>query len=554
MPTTNATSSLPPASRPHAIAILLCILGELTAIFFLGSVLTAGAAFAVAPVNPGQNRAHADSLSPPSGLQSAYATFYISPAGNDSSNGHSATAALKTFSKAFSKMMAGDELVLMEGTYSVETGTGIIHYLGSNSAQPPSGKTDIQRTVIRAQQPGRVTIKGELFLGRTTRKDSYLRIQGLTFDGGGSLYNTSYVTIKDCGFHGTFGIGTNDHHNGNSYNLIEDVWIWAAGQRIIAINYRSHFNVWRRVLVRGDGCGQKKCQGSGNPNVGITVYDSNHVSFQNVMVVDRVLSPGDSPYADFAVAQHTPEPRYFFGNNEWLGTISLNSPDQGYYMEPDRNQTLDPTIKISNAIAWNSASTGFNLDREGTNILLENLTVSAGGDGIRVAPALANKSGRLRNSLIVRSGRYGVNSAFPSAHMAIFGAKEAFNKQQAPCEKACYQTNPRSDGHPPSLSYLPRIEPGSYLSGRGENGSAIGANVILRYGREGSYFGEADFDILTSNPLWPWANEDRIQHEMCTETKRGLCSSTSLTQYIWSRLGNEPNAHLYRVNNTQPQH
>ena len=223
-------------------------------------------------------------------------------------------------------------------------------------------------------------------------------------------------------------------------------------------------------------------------------------------------------------------------------------------MEPDRGQTLDPTIKISNSIAWNSASTGFNLDREGTNILLENLTVSAGGDGIRVAPALANKSGRLRNSLVVRSGRYGVNSAFPSTHMAIYGAKEAFNKQQAPCEKACYQTNPLSDGQPPSLRYLPRIEPGSFLSSHGESGSGIGANVIRRYGRDGSYFGENDYNRLTSYPLWPWANEDRIQHEMCAETNRGFCSSPSLTQYIWSQLGHEPNASLYQVNDIQPKH
>lgn len=473
-------------------------------------------------------------------------TFYISPNGGSSSNGLSPNTPFKTFATAFSKMGPCDELVLLDGTYSTEVGTGVIHFQGMHSGQPPSGNSVAQRTVIRAQQPGKVTIKGELFLGRKARKDSYILIQGITFDGGGALYNTSYVSIKDCGFHGHFGIGTNDHQNGNSYNLIEDVWVWASAQRVIAINYRAHYNVWRRVLVRGDGCGQKGCQGNGNPNVGITVYDSNHVSFQNVMVVDRILAPSDSPYADFAAAQHTPDPRYYFGNNEWLGTISLNAPDNGYYMELDRNQTLDPTIKISNAIAWNSAGTGINLDREGTNSLLENLTVAAKGDGIRVGPALANKSGRLRNSLVARAGRFGVNSAFPSSYIAIYGAAQDINNKQAPCEKACYLKNPRNDGQPPSLRYLPRIEPGSFLSRRGENNSDIGANVIRRYGSEGSIFGESNYNVLTQQPLWPWPNEKRIQSDMCADTNRGFCSSPSLTQYIWSQLGHVTNDHQFR--------
>lgn len=78
-------------------------------------------------------------------------------------------------------------------------------------------------------------------------------------------------------------------------NLVEDVWVWAAGERAIAMNYRSHRNVWRRMMVRGDGCGTTACAGSGNPNVGFTVHDSQDVSVQNVLVLDRVLLPGDAP-------------------------------------------------------------------------------------------------------------------------------------------------------------------------------------------------------------------------------------------------------------------
>lgn len=473
--------------------------------------------------------------------------YYISPTGSDWSNGRSPASPLRSFARAFAKMDAGDELVLLDGEYSTNAGTGIIHHQGSNSAQPPSGKGPSVVTTIRAQNPGKAVIAGELFLGRSFRKDSYIHVQGITFEGGGALYNTSHVTIKDCGFHGGFGIGTNDHHQGNSYNLIEDVWIWADKQRVIAINYRSHHNVWRRVLVRGDGCGLGNCRGSGNPNVGVTVYDSNNVSFQNVMVVDRVLAPGDSGYADFAVAQHTPDPRYYFGKNEWLGTISLNAPDHGYYMEPDHGQILDPTIKISNAIAWNAKYIGFNFDRDSANTLLENITVLSGSDGIRVGPNLAGKPGQLRNILIAGAGRYGVNSAYPSSHVAVYGADQAYNRKQTGCESACYTGNPRNDGRIASLRYLPRIESGSFLKGRGLSGADIGANILQRYGRDGSRFGESGYNALTRESLWPWPNEARLQREMCVSTKRGFCSAASLTQYIWSQLGHTPNEGLFQA-------
>lgn len=524
---------------------------NIVSIFLLMGLTMTGCASRPAPVPPASTTA--TTATPPAAAATATpgaaptagrGVYYISPTGSDWSNGRSPASPVRSFARAFAKMDPGDELVLLDGEYSTGAGTGIIHHQGGNSAQPPSGKGPSVVTTIRAQNPGKAKIAGGLFLGRSFRKDSHIRVQGITFEGDGVLYNTSHVTIKDCGFHGGFGIGTNDHHHGNSYNLIEDVWIWASRQRVIAINYRSHHNVWRRVLVRGDGCGLSNCRGGGNPNVGVTVYDSNNVSFQNVMVVDRVLAPGDSGYADFAVAQHTADPRYYFGKNEWLGTISLNAPDHGYYMEPDHGQILDPTIKISNAIAWNAKYIGFNFDRDSANTLLEHITVLSGADGIRVGPNLAGKPGQLRNILIAGAGRYGVNSAYPSNHVVVYGADEAYNRKQARCENSCYTSNPRRDGATASLRYLPRIEPGSFLKGRGTNGSDIGATVMHRYGREGSRFGESNYNVLTREPLWPWPNEARIQREMCTETTRGFCSAPSLTYYIWSQAGNKPRPDL----------
>jgi len=413
---------------------------------------------------------------------------------------------------------------------------------GSASAQIPSG-TAARATVVRAQNPGSVTVQGPLFIGRSTRKDSYIRVQGITFEGGGSLYNTSFVTLKDDGFHGPLDVGTNDHDQGNTDNLIEDVWVWTTGARIIAINYRAHRNVWRRVVVRGDGCGTANCSGSGNPNVGFTVYDSMDVSVQNMLVVDRVLAGSDSPYADFACAQHTADVRYYFGRNEWLGVMSLNSPDVGFYCEPDAGQTLDPTLKISNAVVWNAAGGALNLARSGTNNRVENfLAHGLASDAVRVAPELASLGGTLRNVIVMGSGRYGLNSAYGPSYVSVNGSWSggAFN-QTTPSNAVA--GDPRANG---SLKHLVRIEAGSALKGQGSGGADIGANILYRYGTDGSRYGDSGYDALSNTMLWPWPNEARIKREMCASTTRGFCSTgkrldganpVTLTSYVWEMLG-----------------
>ena len=494
------------------------------------------------------------------GVTTGATTYYISPTGSDSNSGLSQGAPFKTFAKAFSAMTGGSELVLLNGVYGAAQGTGYISYLGTGSAQPPSGTSSSDPTVVRALNPGSVTVNGGLFIGRSTRKDSYIKIQGITFEGGGSLYNTNYVTVKDSGFHGSFGVGTNDHSNGNTNNLIEDVWVWASGSRIIAINYRADRNVWRRVIVRGDGCGTAGCSGSGNPNVGVTVYNSRDVSFQNVMVADRILSGTDSPYGDFATAQHDPggglpPAADYFGRNEWLGPMSVNSPDTAFYFEADTVLAGEPSWTIRNAIAIRPNGTGINigLPYNGTTPnIIEGLTVvGAGGDGIRVAPG--QNGSIVRNIISANYGRYGINSASTPAYVDVYNsAGGTYN--QTTCNTGCRTTNPQADGTTPSLLYPVRVEQGSALKGAGLSGADIGANIITRYGIDGARFGDAGYNTPTGTNLWPWPNESRIKAEMCTNTTRGFCSTgkrldgvnnVTLTSYIWEALGNPLPSSVY---------
>lgn len=221
-------------------------------------------------------------------------------------------------------------------------------------------------------------------------------------------------------------------------------------------------------------------------------------------------------------------------------------------MEPDTS--VDPTIKISHAIAWDAAGGGFNVARTGTNNLLENLTAyGRTGDGVRVAPELT--SGILRNVISMNAGGYGINSKYTPSYAAVYNARRgAYNETS--CSVGCLTTNPGADGAVASLKYLTRIEPNSLLKGKGYGGADIGANILYRCGTDGTRFGDVGYNTLSSTSLWPWSNEDRIKREMCgaSGVTRGFCStgqhpgnlgSVTLTTYIWEYLGKSMPAGIY---------
>ena len=509
-------------------------------------------------------------------------TFYISPTGLDSNNGTTVLTPWKTFAYAFSRMVGGDELILLDGTYSVAAGidTGIINYLGAGSGQPPSGTGVNNVTRVRALNAGNVTIAGGLFIGRSTRKDSYITIQGITFDGnsggsenGGALYNTSYVTVKDCGFRGGLGVGTNDNNNSivNSYALIEDVWIWGINTRISLIIYRSDHVVVRRAVVRNDGCLSTALpcgNNSGNAMVGTTIYNSHDVSFQNVIAVDNIPGPGGQPGAsDFSIAWHN-NSFYPFHRNEWLGTMSINTGlEKGYYYDIDNlPAAFQPMATYRDIVAINTlpgvSASGLSLNMNcGTGCAAHNIsvrnatlkTVSFSSDpsiGIYVNPSLGGGVIDLQNLIVFGGGLTGVSSPDRPSYMDVNGFSSAYS--QLPCTttatSVCYTSNPTADGATPSLRYPTRIESGSLLKGGGAGGADIGATVLNRYGTDGTRHGDTGYNTLTSTPLWPWPNEARIKQQMCASETRGFCSagtrldgasSVTLTSYIWEQLGNQ---------------
>lgn len=471
---------------------------------------------------------------------------YISPTGSDSANGLTPGTAWKTFNKAFTTMTPGTRLGLLNGTYSVAAGTGCINFQGTGSAQPPSGNASAF-TEICAVNPGGATINGSggyegsaVWIGRSTRKDSYIKVRGIKAIGGISLYHSERCYIKECGVNGSLGIGTNDVSGGatlsNQWNLVEDCWAWASGVRILGSNYQAHNNVWRRCVFRKDGGGPT---GSGNPNVTFTVYNSKNVSIQNCFCVDRVLG-GEEPYADFATAQHdgsNPDAaNFYFGGNEWLGCASIAGQDSAFHFEADEAQSGLTTWTVKNCVAYpggiNINTASFGSSGSVGSAVVENFTAIGGQMRLRDIP-LASV---VRNCIVANSTSYGVNA---NAGM-VASYIDRYNNSNGDNITVSngFTFNPLA-GSPASLRYPLRIEAGSLAKGAGFGGGDVGANIIYRYGLDGTFRGDPGFETLTATPLWPYPNEARIRADMAADSARGFCApGQTLTGYIWNQLGN----------------
>ena len=259
--------------------------------------------------------------------------------------------------------------------------------------------------------------------------------------------------------------------------------------------------------MRGDGCGTAECAYSGAPNVGFTVYDSMDVSVQNMLVIDRVLASGDTPYADFACAQHTPDPRYYFGRNEWLGVLSLNAPDVGFYCEPDQVVDGAPTLRLVGSAFWNSRLGGVNIARTGQRHFIQGLRIRSGGDGFRFAPELERSDATIGDVNVEGEGRYAINSAVEVRGGSVRGRWQSLMNQAG-----CHECSSQRTG--------------------GDAAQRPGAHLVA-YGKDGTRHGENAFADPSAKPLWPWPNEARIRREMCARTTRGFCrEGMTLSTYL----------------------
>jgi hypothetical protein len=460
-------------------------------------------------------------------------------------------------------MSAGDTLILLSTdstrtTYSNATGTGYINNNTNNAlcGQIPSGASLTQMTTVQGQIFGNIVVEGGtstyrtgLLIGATARKDTFINVRDIIFLNGGYFWNADSCTVKNCGFYNgaqsndgalTLGVSATTHNSGCNWNLFEDIFVWGKSQRIICQNYHGTYNVWRRVIIRGDGCAESYGAGSGNPNVRFTIYESSYVCVENMFILNSILG-GGYPFADFACASKNAA--YALHHLELYGSMSLASPDKnlawggGDYFD-------DNSMIIKDFVAIDAPSNNVYFDCDGTNDIrgstISNITAMYSNSiNIRFDTDI-NDAGAL--NLVASSGTYNTSAAFKPKCVAFSSSSvrayfdTSYNATLTNLTTAPF-TAPRSIKHPI------KIETGSTFKAKGIDGDDIGANILFKYGTDGTRWGETGYNTITADSLWPYPNELIIKNfmtEFGSSTARGFCVETStnpITHYVWDYFG-----------------
>ncbi len=457
------------------------------------------------------------------GIANATNYYVDAAAPNDSGNG-SISAPKKTLSAGVNLMSpnGGDILTVRAGTYSSAL---------DELVTLVNGKAGSYNT-IKAATDGSVVITANLNL---TSNAAYIRFEGLKWKSpltksilGHHLkfLRCAFIEGPPSGNEMTLSIGTNDVTPGAQYILLEDVWVFGPGGRYNIIVYNSDKIILRRVVVRHDGGWSDT---KGDPEAGIAIYNSSDTQIQNGMVVDSNLP-------------------YYYWEKAFYNVKNSSS------LNPHRN------TKISGSIALNNVSDGFGYDDAGPieNAVIENSVAWNTGGGVALGGGSAGGHSVIARNLTVGAtsghaySNYGANSTLDVSNAVAYGNSgnafggsdpitHSFNDCNSNSGGNCSATgeislNPLNNG----LKYLPRIEAASALKTAGLGGGQIGAELVKRIGASETLFGEAGYDAVTSENLWPWPYQQRIKTEMCNDAgiSRGFCSASSLTHYVWEYLGN----------------
>jgi hypothetical protein len=360
-----------------------------------------------------------------------------------------------------SKLAPGATMLLRDGTYTS------INYKGGTAAA---------WTTLRAEHDGAALVPA-LSIGAG---NWFLVVDGVKAAGSGSAVTGSFVKLKRVAFKGgpssgngvSLQIGTNDRTPGASNILVEDSWVYGAGGRYKLLVYNADKVVIRRAVVRHDGGWTPS---KGDPQGGITIYDSANVRVENSLCVDSVQGLPSFESCFYLVSNGTTATRV--ANVAVMGSIVIDSPNNGIAAEGSASATWS----VIDAAVLRSAAGGFNTNGSG------NLVVTRGFADVKGAP-FAAWNGSLKASGCIFKG--GANS----------GASLT----------SCSSTLPGAITQPNELGQ--------------------GANIAFRIGVDGTLFDEPGFEDLTTVPLWPWPNEERIKADF--DAVRPAFGGRSLTGYV----------------------
>ncbi|MBI5549072.1 MAG: hypothetical protein HY901_34745 [Deltaproteobacteria bacterium] len=455
------------------------------------------------------------------------ASFYLALSGNDShpcAASQSVATPKATFASAWNCLSPGDTLLVGDGVYNQD-------------ASPPAGKSGSSSAPIRIQavNDGQVEIRqGIGFLGNAflvfagfsvTAPDSAILVIS---NGPGSP--SHHLTFQRIGLHCTatvsdgacLALGDGTHHV-----LVEDSWAWGGGRYTVLVyggpggnppNTTADFNTFRRVVLRQG----PDVSSGGNPQAGLALYYASDNLVENVIVLDSVPA-SDTSNAAFYLTAHGPPPNV--SNNRFYGVLALNNLGGGWYL--DHNGTGSGN-QLRHSVLWDSADFGVALYAAGTCTanVVDHVTIGRSGtsDGFWNGCEATT----FTSSIVFENGAFGISQSSSQGSMATADWNDCSSNSSGDYRNL--SAGPHDLSAHPALRHLTRVEPGTPCVGAGEGGSDCGADLRLRY-QDGA---------LTPAALWPWPNEARLFKEMCTDPgfARGLCTKSSLTEYVWSYLGN----------------
>ena len=436
-------------------------------------------------------------------------TYYISPTGSDSNSGTSCVDAWKTFTYAqdSGRFWCGDTLVLCDGTYNADEG-GIVVEMSCTSGDAATFEADNDGSAIVDGDYARVPF--------TIDNKNYIVVDGIHFK-----ESSSHVIDIDTADNLTFRrVTANDvllsagnvhvfRLEGVTNSLFEDCAGWGNGRNIVLIFKPSHHVTLRRfymlyhnknavdapicvqvygahdcllenVVCTYDGLGT---WGSDTEYYlsGIIMWDNNQSSMYNNKAYGSVVF--DLNMATYTATDFCSEAKAFqtYGN-EFVNCVGINNQTGlGYANNTSltaTNMTLVNSIKgvVFKDNYTNAAIDGLNLK----NSVISSMS-SCGFD------YYTDHTPSGGGSAIVHT----YNTFYNNAPHFCDGSQHATENNTNPL----FNTAVYGYG-----AYLMRPDA---LSGLGESGADIGAEVLYRY----------EDGVLTSEALWPWPMEARILAE-----------------------------------------
>ncbi len=465
-------------------------------------------------------------------------TYYVDTnAVNDNGSG-SASSPKKYIQSGISLMSSsgGDVLILKDGTYSNAQDSM------ENITSGRSGNYNI----IKAENPGAVIIRSGFFLRNGAQ---YIEINGLKFVSNNSkgMSGVHHIKFRNNAVEGgplegnsyTFSIGSND--NTTEYILIEDSWFYGQGGRQNLLVYKADKVVIRRVVLRHDHGWSNRVK-TDPEGVG-SIYNANNVEIQNLIVLDSSENPSNSGSewaGGFTVVNNSASGGTCRDNNI-TGSIIYNVRGNAFEIAGDTNVE---NIQFKDSVIWwdltSQDSLGAAIAHGNPGFKTswaENMTIGGMSQGLTIWGGNRSTS-NIKNSIITGIRAFPIGTPSSSEGTINNTFNNCYNNNSENCSSTGkISTNPLANG----LMYVTRIEEGSALLTSGENGGRMGAVIVNKLGTTGTLWGESGYNTMTNDPLWPWPNEDRIHNDMSSVDTRGFAANgQTLTNYLWSILGNEP--------------